>query len=294
MQHPYLPDIIQNLVSRVDAAFAGRAVDKFNVFFDKGNYAQAWRDNYQFTGSNPLVWLAMPFSSARGKNNDYYADTTFTLWVVMPTDNTFTQQQRDDFTIKPRLLPVYDVLLQEIEREGWFSFTKSFTPEHTMVVLPYWGMGTANGTDADNFFGSKYDAIKLVDIKCNMNFENCRSSYQPLQLPVYPTAKGTLTFFKDIELIVDGGRPYDPIAGQSSVIIPDLLGFYFEVSGRVTGQLRQTRDMELAIDTVNGGFALLNGYKFSKDDTYIISVRPTFIPLGMATGTLLKPINKPI
>ena len=294
MQHPYLPDIIQNIVSRVDAVFSSRPTDPFNVFFDKGNYAQAWKDVHQFAGSNPLVWLAMPYSSQRGRTPNYYAETTFTLWVVMPTENTFTQQQRDDNTIKPRLLPVYDVLLQEIEREGWFAFSKSFTPEHTMVVLPYWGMGMPNGTDADNFFGSKYDAIKLIDIRCNVNLENCMSSYQPLELPVYPTAKGTLTFFEDIELIVDGGNTYDPIAGQSSVIIPDLLGFYFEVSGRVLGQLRQTRDMEMAIDTVNGGFSLTNGYKFSTGDTYIISIRPTFIPIGMATGTLLKPINKPI
>ena len=293
MQHPYLPDIIQSIVSRVDAVFAGRTVDPFNVFFDKGNYAQAWKDAYQFTGSNPLVWFAMPYSSQRGRTPNFYADTTFTLWVVMPTDSLFTQQQRDDNTIKPRLLPVYDVLLQEIEREGWFSFSKSPTPEHTMVILPYWGMGTANGTDADNFFGSKYDAIKLVDIKCTINLENCISSYQPLQLPVYPAAQGVFTFFKDIELIVGGGRAYDPVAGQTSVIIPDLLGFYFEVSGRAIGQLRQVREKEVEINMVQGGFSLTNGYKFSAGDTYTISIRPTFIQQNTALGTLIQPI-KPI
>lgn len=291
MIQPYLPDIIQSIVSRIDAVFSARSTDPFNVFFDKGNYPQAWADVYKQMGSNPLVWFVMPFTSVRGKNTSYYADTTFSMWVLMPTDNKFTQQERDDYTIKPRLLPVYDVLMQEFERENWFAYNKSLIPDHTMVIRPYWGRSIPNGTDSENFFGKKMDCIEISNIRLNVNLESCISAYQPLHIPQYPSAAGVLTFFEDIELVVDGGQPTDPVSGSSSVVIPDLLGLYFDVWQRVIGQLRQTRDVEMVINTVQGGFSLTNDYKFGQNDTYVIKIRPTFIPTGVQLGSLIKPIK---
>src|ERR1041385_8019230 len=110
----YLPDIMEGIVGEVDNTFFSRLTDPFHVFFDKGIYGQVARKVHSESGSKtPLVWLIMNFTEVRG---DYriFADVTCDISISMKTEASYTQQQRDDTTFKPRLIPIYDELIKQI------------------------------------------------------------------------------------------------------------------------------------------------------------------------------------
>jgi hypothetical protein len=94
----------------------------------------------------------------------------------------------------------------------------------------------------------------------------------------YDISSKLLTFFDDVELIVDGGADYDPVDGESSVVIPYLVrqglhGYTKDVRAAKNEQ----GSAEVTKDTDNGGFALNNGFLFSSGDTYIIKIRPMYL-----------------
>ncbi|HQZ75584.1 MAG: hypothetical protein KA399_01585 [Chitinophagaceae bacterium] len=293
MVHPYLPDIIKGIVERINNVFSTRETDPFTVLFTHGNYAQANRDFYKAPqeGKNNLIWLKMPFDQVVGKSSLYYSDLVFSIAIATVSDNKLSQTERDNTTIKPRLYPIYDLLMQEIDREGWFVYNRTRTPEHRAIVESYWGIGDVNGQDADNLFKIKADVMSVLDLKIKLRKSSCRSQYNPLELTDVPYQPVQLTFFKDIELIVDGGADIDPADGADTVLIPDLAGFEYDVVQRAFGQLRKERAPEIVINAA-GGFTLTGGYKFSKDDTYIIKLRPTFTEVSELPGVLQKNIAK--
>lgn len=278
MADPFLPDIMEGVVSRVSAAFQARPSDPFEVFFDKGIYSQVSRNVYENPDNFPLVWLVYPYITRR---NDFriYGEATCDVIIAMPTDNKFTQQEREDISYKPRLLPIYEVLLQELARERWFSFASADKVMHDQVIRPYWGGGDVNsGGDTANLFKKEIDAISISNLKLTLKRQNCSTVDYPInQNTNYQPSPYILAFFDDIELIVGGGQSYDPVAGQGSVIIPALIGRDYDVIQRGFGQLRKDRNVEFVKDEVNGGFALTNNRKFAVDDTYFVKVRPSYV-----------------
>lgn len=291
MTHPYLPDILEAMVARINTAFSTRPTDPFTVAYGKGNYSQVSNDLFKTETKSNIIWFIMPYQQKRGTTTLYYGDASFSVVIASATEPHITQQQREDLIFKPRLFPMYDLLMQEIEREGWLSPYKSGTPEHTMVIRPYWGGGDANGQAVDNLFKMKADAISVVDIKVKVNSESCRSTYQPLPTNIYPVSPMSLVFFKDIEIIVDGGEEFDPVSGTNSISIPVLKGYEYDVIQRAIGQLRVEREPEITIDP-EGGFALTGGIKFSNEDSFIIKIKPSFLdPNNLAGGFVTKRIE---
>lgn len=279
MVKPYFPDIVQNCVRRVNDSFSNRTVDPFSVFFDKGIIQQVRRTVYAAQQNFPLVWLVFKYDEIFG-NPRFYSSVSFEVVIAMPTDNTYTQQQRDDISYKPRLLPIADQLIAEIQREYEFSSPGIDQLKYLRKILPYWGQGDVNGTDADNLFKRKIDAIslKFTDVLIKNPKNNCLiPRYNVLDTNFYPIMNTPLTFYDDLELIVDGGNPNDPIAGTNSILIPFLIGKDYEVVQRSQGQLREKRNAEFVPDLVNGGFALTGDLEFSTGDTYFIRIRPQYI-----------------
>jgi hypothetical protein len=226
----------------------------------------------------------MPFTTKR-ENFSIYGEVKCELLIVMPTDSKFTQQQRDDISFKPRLIPIYEVLLQEIEREKWF-IKKPGKVAHSQTIRPYWGGGDVNGSDTPNLFKKEVDAIGISNLTLSIRRQNCNVGDYPInQNTNYQQSPYILSFEDDIELIVDGGRIDDPVAGQSSVIIPRLKERDYDIYQRGFGQLRKERSVEFIKDETNGGFALTGGRKFSNADTYIIKVRPSYVSTESGPGT---------
>lgn len=178
MVSPYFPDIMQGVVARVSKTFEARDRDQdpFCVFFDKGLYTQVSRNVNATPGQFPLVWLVMRFPEVIGKDFSIWGEVTARLILAMPTDNKYTQQQRDDTTYKPRLLKVYDQLLAEIARERWFQHQGSGRIVHTRMVNPFWGQGDVNGVDKDNLFKQHMDAIDIQGLKLRVRTDNCNTA----------------------------------------------------------------------------------------------------------------------
>jgi hypothetical protein len=274
---------MQGVVERVSAAFQARYDDQFAVFFEKGLHPQVSRQVYD-KAVYPLVWLQMPIDIVR-KDWRIYGTARVEGYIVMPTDNTFTQQQRDDINYKPRLLPIMEILLQEMKRERWFQFGYSQV-QHTMNLLPFWGLGAVGGTDKENMLGKQVDAIRFVFPAVPIKRQNCRTADYPINPNTnYTPSPYILAFFDDIEIIVGGGGPYDPADQEVSIGITALQGKDYDVYDRGLGQLRKARQAEIIKD-ISGGFTFTGGKKFLNGETYIIKVRPQYVEnTGGATGT---------
>lgn len=181
---PYFPDVMAGIVQRVSDNFSARPVDPFQVTFFPGIYSQVNRDLVNADSKFPLVWLVYPFTGGDGKDPSVTGDITCRLLIVMNSDNTYTQAVRDTLIFKPRLWPIYNLLLREIGRERWFLFAGSARVQHNWTLRPYWGGGDVNGQDSDNLFKTKVDAVDVTKLVIRLRNQNCSSQpYTPLELP---------------------------------------------------------------------------------------------------------------
>ena len=168
---PYLPDIMQSVVAKVSTIL--QSTFSFAAFFDKGNQSQVSKSIHDNKDHFPLVWLKMPFTVKRG-NHGIFGKVRTDLILAMPTENTYTQQQRDTLVYKPYLLPLYEALIKQIAIEKMFSFSGPESLAHDQVIMPYWGGGAINGTDNMNLFEKNIDAIGIIGLEINIrNKNNC-------------------------------------------------------------------------------------------------------------------------
>ncbi len=93
----------------------------------------------------------------------------------MPTKAEYTMQQRTDNSFKPRLIPIYMEILNQIAQDDWFLRPEVEDIEHTKIDLPYWGGGDVNGQNTENLFKNFIDAIQMKDLKLDIeNIQNCK------------------------------------------------------------------------------------------------------------------------
>lgn len=164
---PYLPDIFEGIVARVNTIFSTRPTDPFTVYYDKGIYTQVAKNIYKLANATfPLVWLVMNFVENFGDDLEIAYSTTAHLIIAMPTDEKFTQEQRDEQKFKPRLIPIYDTLIDEIWKDENLQFEgPKESVKHKRSLNPYWGGGPTNGTDNKNLFDNYIDAIQVIGLE---------------------------------------------------------------------------------------------------------------------------------
>lgn len=150
MVGPYLPDIMEDVVQRVNERLA------FTVYYSKGIHPQVSRELSKQVNW-PLVWFYMPMDIRFG-NWRVWGEANVEIYICANATNTATQQQREDVNFKPTLIPVYEALMEEIRAEGWFQFPAG-PVKHTMQVLPFWGLGA--GTDKENMLNKTVDCIRI-------------------------------------------------------------------------------------------------------------------------------------
>lgn len=93
---------------------------------------------------------------------------------------------------------------------------------------------------------------------------------------ITPTTN-TLVFDADIEMIVDGDEDYDPVSGESSVVIEALKDKDFYIVQRGIGQLLSEREPEYIWDNDTTTLSLTGGATFTSGDIYIAKIRPTVV-----------------
>lgn len=171
---PYLPDIINCIVGRMDEYFSTRAEDPFNVSFNAGIYSQVTRDLYlEQTGvvnpqAKPLVWLVMPYVEQRAKVLGIYSNVTCSIILAVTTKNQYTQSERRDLNFKPRLLPMYQQFMWEVSRERKLQNSLIQKTANTPIQRPYWGGGDSATSNTPNLFKGFVDAIEIRGLQLNL------------------------------------------------------------------------------------------------------------------------------
>lgn len=172
-QEYYLPDIIKDVVERVNEFFENRVTDPFIVHFDHGLYEQVGNDRLKAaTTEDVLVWLQMPFDEDNAKDESYATDVTCRLLIAIDTDSNYTMEQRETINFFPRLIPVYERLKYELQNEPRFS--NQFRLDHKKRFIPYWGGGDVAGPGQSNLWKQFVDGYDISNIKLKKEIkQNC-------------------------------------------------------------------------------------------------------------------------
>ena len=112
-------------------------------------------------GSYPLIALFQDFPENREGNGGYYADVTLPIVLIATlTDKNYKAPQRYEFSFKPVLYPIYQLLLEEIAKNGSIIVGDPDKIEHTKYDRLYYGRRTL-GTAVSDYV----DAIELNNLK---------------------------------------------------------------------------------------------------------------------------------
>lgn len=171
---PYLPDIIKEVVHRVDSVLSNRPDDPFHVYFKHGIKSQVGRSVNENSDCFPLVWHIMNYDENRGNDFSVFSEVSCNLLIIALTENNYTQQQRDDLVIKRRLIPIYEELILQVSNEKKLSTPPINRIRHKVTIMPYWGGGDVNGADTDNLFDKFVDAVMITGLQLKVkHFKNC-------------------------------------------------------------------------------------------------------------------------
>jgi len=160
---PYLPDIIKLVIARVNAVFAYRAVDPFQVYYDHGLYEQVGTDRLRSGRGYLLVWLVMPFTETAPIDDSYYGDANCKILIATATSNNYTQLEREDINFHPRLIPVYREIINQLKLEP--KLLNGSKVDHTKRVIPYWGGGEPAGPGQANLWKDNVEGIEIANCK---------------------------------------------------------------------------------------------------------------------------------
>lgn len=172
----YLPYILKDVVAEVDNVFTADADDPFNVFFDNGLYANVTRSIYKKENAGledanifPLIWLVSnSVSIQRGRRIDIYGVATFDLIIAMPTSNQYTSNERSELVFLPRLIPIYEELLNQISKSQLLGYPVKEKIEHRIDMREYWGGSESGQADTKNLFNNYIDAIHITGMTLNI------------------------------------------------------------------------------------------------------------------------------
>lgn len=179
----YIPDIFKAVVARVNTR-TNTGGDPYPVVFDHGHYAEVVKNlgfkDQAISDSEkvkyPLVWLVMDFEEQSGGHPMYYAQGQYQIIIAMPTDPNWGMDERATNNFKPRLLPIYALLMDELHKTQEFGFPSTDQlVKHTRILRPYWGGGQGqNGeTGKGNLFNDFIDAIQIKNLSLNVVKKLC-------------------------------------------------------------------------------------------------------------------------
>lgn len=159
----YIPDLVKEIVDKVNTVFATRDTNPFNVYYDFGHHQEVQKnltikeESISKPGKYPLVWLVTPFNENHEiGNSKVYCTCDLHFVIAFDTEPEYTMQERRDKVFLPILYPVCQELLRRIYRSS--SFICQDIPKHTKMDLQY-----ARVNDkGENLFN---DFVDVIDLK---------------------------------------------------------------------------------------------------------------------------------
>lgn len=129
----YIPDLVAEVVAKVNAVLSARPTNPLNVYFDFGHHKEVMKnltlkeESISKPPKYPLVWLVTPFMETSTKSK--YTTCNLRLIIVNDTQENYTMPERRDNVFLPILYPVFAELLNQFEKSTKFSFVPPLSYE---------------------------------------------------------------------------------------------------------------------------------------------------------------------
>lgn len=119
----------------------------------------------------PLVALLQDFDEEKGKGEG--TDSSVKLWLIIATltDNSLKAPERYQQSFKPVLYPIYEELLKQIGKSGFFKETNPDLIKHIKTDRLFWGRNGLLGKQS-NVFNDFIDCIEIRDLKLSVKQSN--------------------------------------------------------------------------------------------------------------------------
>ena len=171
----YIVDIFTEIVGRVSTELHDSVGD---VHFIYGHPLEAVNTILEMTKRSdlakkkyPLVYLYMDFDEVHDGTIEQAFEVSLHLAIATWTKPELKAPARYTSTFKPILYPIYDELMYQIARSGYFITYSQNRISHTKTDHPYWGSSQGKANIANDFC----DVIEITNLKLKVNFLSCQS-----------------------------------------------------------------------------------------------------------------------
>jgi hypothetical protein len=164
---PILSDIVSAVVDRINTQTMADT-EPFPTVFEFGPLSEVSKKVYGYDSKTVIVWLVEKGEDR--KRGDLYGVSGNDIIIGLQTNDQWTMQDRMNANYKPKLLPVYELLVQELKAEK--QLNNPYKIDHKKYNLYYWGGGAVNGTNSANLWEKMIDAILLENCVLSIK-KNC-------------------------------------------------------------------------------------------------------------------------
>lgn len=176
-------DIFREIVKKVSTNLTVdlQAIDQniTGVHYDHGHPLEVIETLTQKDSSNvhrfnkyPLVALFQDFSEKNSSNPSQGIEPVFHVAIINATRPDYKASERYTKNFKPILYPIYDELLNQINKSTVFFTTGKSSISHIKTDRLYWGREGLWGKEG-NIFNDWVDAIEIKDLKLKTYLNNC-------------------------------------------------------------------------------------------------------------------------
>lgn len=184
MKPPYLQDQFKVLTERVSAkilsALKQANADITGINFQHGRKVDITKTIKQLDESPtfddkasayPMIWLYEPFTIGDSPVSGCWAQVKLKLAIFFPTEKDYTPEERLAEIYKPILDPIYDQLMIQIDKSGYYHIYDSRLIKNDYARKYMWG--TNNNL---NELINEVDAIEINNLTLDVYFdEECQS-----------------------------------------------------------------------------------------------------------------------
>ena len=122
----------------------------------------------------PLIVLFQDFEESKGENQANESVVRLNLIIATNTKAEYVSKQRYETTFKPILIPIYDLLMEQIVKSNYFNNISYGLVPHTKTDRVYWGKQGLYGNEG-NIFQDRIDAIEITELnlKIKSHIKTC-------------------------------------------------------------------------------------------------------------------------
>ena len=163
MSYPVIVDLFEAIVKKTSDAMP------YVVHFQQGHMLEIINTVKEMSADPdtdkryPLIAFQHDITE---QATDIGTEFEVTLFIVTATSPLYTSKQRSELNFKPVLTPVYNELINQIVRSGYFyEYTQlQVRKAHKRINHLFWGNSGVMGNEA-NIFGDAVDCIEVKGLK---------------------------------------------------------------------------------------------------------------------------------